>query len=153
MAIPNLRGCSDADLLVAAILGSFARHDGDGSYQPDDAAEMREAADAELRRCCEEREKLNCRPGLTVCSKCGEETMDTKITITVYAATSKNEALSRFAPIVEAMGVAHAEHLRIMISESDQERAKHYRALARKNLEAQMCLGQIELFIHNLPDT
>lgn len=78
--------------------------------------------------------------------------MPEQINFTIYPAASKIEALSKFGNIAVAMSIAHATHLRDALYEKDSTKKAQALIDARKNLEAQMELAQIELFIHNMPE-
>jgi len=72
--------------------------------------------------------------------------------VTVYPAKNKIEALDLFGTVALAMGVAHAEMLKLALYAKDEEARQRHLGDAGRNLEAQMKLAQIEMFIHNLPD-
>ena len=78
--------------------------------------------------------------------------MSDSINITIYPAETKVQALEKFGAIAIAMSVAHATMLReALYAKTEEDRLLHLKD-ARQNLEAQMSLAQIEMFIHNIPE-
>jgi len=77
--------------------------------------------------------------------------MTEEVKFTVYPAHSKVAALEMFGSIAMAMSAAHAEMLKRALQSKGEDVARAL-ADARANLEAQMKLAQIELYIHNLPE-
>lgn len=76
----------------------------------------------------------------------------TQIEFTVTPAKNRVEALEKFGAISQAMSIGHALALSRALNQTwDPGQREAALADARKILEAQMQLAQIELFIHNLP--
>lgn len=75
----------------------------------------------------------------------------TQIEFTVTPAKTRVEALEKFGAISTAMAIGHALALSRALGNWEKAQQEAALADARKILEAQMQLAQIELFIHNLP--
>lgn len=76
----------------------------------------------------------------------------TQIEFTVAPAKTRVEALQKFGAISQAMSIGHALALDRALGSWEKDKQGAALADARKILEAQMQLAQIELFIHNLPE-